>query len=109
MRFGEKIRQLRKARNLSLRDLAKKLRIDFTYLSKVENQRLDFGKGDYPSDRLIKKLAKVLEADEDELLLMAKKIPDDIRKRVIQRPDAFRKIARLDNKALDRLVEGLEG
>jgi hypothetical protein len=52
----------------------------------------------------IRMLAKVLEADVDELLLMAEKIPDHIRKRVLEKPEAFRTIASLDNKSLDRLV-----
>ncbi len=53
---------------------------------------------------MIRKLAKVLDADLDELLLLADKVPDDIRERVKQRPDAFRKIARLDDRELDRLL-----
>jgi hypothetical protein len=51
------------------------------------------------------KLAKALGADEDELPLLAEKVPDEIRRRVIERPDAFRKLARLTDRALDRLLE----
>lgn len=43
----------------------------------------------------------------DELLLLAEKVPDEIKKRVIERPDAFRKIAQLDDKTLDKLLEDL--
>ncbi len=102
MTFGERVRELRKAEKLTLRGLAAKVRVNFTYVSKIENQKLSFG--EYPSEDLIRKLAKVLKADEDELLLLAEKIPADIRKRVIERPDAFRKLARLDDEALDRLL-----
>lgn len=102
MTFGERIRELRKAKHLTLRDVAKRVNVNFTYISKIENHKLDFG--DYPSEDLIRKLARVLGGDLDELLLLAEIIPDDIRRRVIQRPDAFRKLARLDNGALDRLV-----
>jgi HTH-type transcriptional regulator, competence development regulator len=105
MTFGERVRELRKAKNLTLRDLAAKVKVNFTYLSKIENHKLDFG--DYPGEGLIRKLAKVLGADEDELLLLAEKIPDDIRRRVVQRPDAFRKFASLDDKTIDRLLEEL--
>src|SRR5437588_10698535 len=107
MTFGERVRELRKAKNLTLRDLAAKVKVNFTYLSKIENHKLDFG--DYPGEGLIRKLAKVLGADEDELLLLAEKIPDCIRKRVVERPDAFRKLARLDDEALDRLLALIEG
>lgn len=106
MTFGEKIRQLRKAKDLTLRDLAAKVKVNFTYLSKIENQKLSFG--EYPSEDLIRKLAKVLNGEADELLLLAQKIPEDIKKRVIERPDAFRKIANLDDKTLDKLLKNLE-
>jgi transcriptional regulator with XRE-family HTH domain len=106
MRFGEKIRELRKARNLGQRALADKVGISFTYLSKIENEKLDFG--DYPSEELIRKLAKALGHDADELLLLAKKIPEDLRNRVLEKPDAFRKIAKLDNDELDALIREID-
>src|SRR5688500_8069520 len=102
MTFGERIRELRKAKNLTLRDVAKKVKVNFTYISKIENHKLDFA--EFPSEDLIRKLAKVLEVEEDELLLLAQKIPEDIRQRVLDRPDAFRKIAKLDDETLDRLL-----
>lgn len=105
-RFGQKVRKLRLEKGLSLRDLAPKVGVGFTYLSKVENGRLDFG--DYPGEALIRKLAKALDAEADELLLLAEKVPDRIRKRVLERPDAFGKLARLDDGALDRLVAQIE-
>lgn len=102
MTFGEKIRELRKAKNLTLRNVAAKVDVNFTYISKIENGKLDFG--DYPSEKLIRKLAKVLKADVDELLLLAEKIPADIKKRVVQRPDAFRKFASLSDEEINRLL-----
>jgi transcriptional regulator with XRE-family HTH domain len=105
MNFGERVRELRKAKNLTLRDVAAKVEINFTYLSKIENGRLDFS--DFPSEKLIRKLAKALGGDTDELLLLAEKVPDTIKKRVIQRPDAFRKFAALDDKTIDKLLQEL--
>jgi len=105
MTFGEKVRELRKAKNLTLRDVAAKVDINFTYLSKIENGKLDFS--DFPSEKLIRKLAKALGGDTDELLLLAEKVPDGIRKRVVERPDAFRKFASLDDKTIDKLLEEL--
>ncbi len=106
MTFGQKIRQLRKAKNLGQRDLAAMVKVSFTYISKIENEKLDFG--DYPSEELIIKLAKALEADADDLLILAKKVPENVKKRVMQRPDAFRKLANLDDESLDRLLENLD-
>ena len=51
----EQGRELCKARNLTLRDLAAKVGVGFSYLSRVENAKLEYG--DYPSDALICKLA----------------------------------------------------
>jgi len=72
-----------------------------SYISKVENEKLHFG--DYPSEKFIHKLADELKADEDELLLLADKVPATIRKRIRQRPELFRQIAKMDKQALDRL------
>ena len=106
MTFGTRIRELRQAKKWTLRDLAKKVRVTFTYLSKIENQKLSFG--EFPSDKLIIKLASTLDADADLLLLLAEKIPDAIRQRVLQRPDVFRKMANLDDRGLDRVLAFLE-
>lgn len=106
MKFGDRIRDLRKSKNLSQRALGDMVEVSFTYISKVENEKLDFG--DYPSEDLIRKLAKALDTDVDELFLLAKKIPEQIRQRVIERPDAFRKIANLDDETLNKLLKDLE-
>jgi len=104
--FGQRVRQLRKAKNLGQRPLAAKIGVSFTYVSRIENENLDFGQ--YPSEALIVKLAKALDADPDELLLLAKKIPEPIRQRVLERPEAFRKLAALDDKTLDLLLAEVE-
>jgi HTH-type transcriptional regulator, competence development regulator len=98
---------LRKAKGLTLRGLAAQVGVGFTYLSRVENEKLEYG--DYPSDALICRLAKVLDADADDLLILAKKIPPQIRCRVLERPDAFRKLAQLDDEELNRVLAEIEG
>jgi hypothetical protein len=42
------------------------------------------------------------------LLVLAKKVPLEIRERVFERPDAFRKLASLDDAALDKLLKDIE-
>lgn len=83
--FGQTIRDLRKAAQppLTQRELAervaKRLReddrrgFDFTYLSKIENDRLP-----PPSGAAIMALAEELGADPDELLALADKAPADL-------------------------------
>jgi transcriptional regulator with XRE-family HTH domain len=102
MRFSERILELRKARGLSQRALAAKVKVTFGYISKIENDNLDFG--DYPSDDVIRRIAEALSIEPDQLLLLAEKIPDRIRKRVLERPDAFGRFAELDDATLDRLL-----
>lgn len=105
-RFGQKVRELRQANGLSLRGLAPLVGVGYAYLSKVETGRLDYG--DYPSESLIHKLADVLEGDEDELLLLAQKVPERIRKRVLERPDVFARLAAVDDAALDGVIRRLD-
>ena len=102
MKFGERVRQLRRGKGMSLRDLAADVGVGYTYLSKVENGRLDFG--DYPSEALIHRLADALEADEDELIVLSERVPERIRKRVLQRPDVFAALAKCNDKTLDKVM-----
>lgn len=102
MTFGERVRQLREAKGLSLRKLSPKVGVGFSYLCRVETGTMTYG--DYPSDALIHRLADVLEGDEEELLLLAERIPKPIQKRVFQRPDAFLAFASCDDKTLDKLM-----
>lgn len=71
--FGAKLRELRKNARLSQRELAERVGVNFSYLSKIES-----GAMPPPSEQVIEKLADALGADKDELLLLAGKIPSDI-------------------------------
>lgn len=71
--FGEYLRKLRKSRGLSQRDLADKIGVSYTYISKIENSTLK-----PPSNKTIGKMAEALDADAEDLLFNARKIPDDI-------------------------------
>ncbi len=80
--LGSRIRALRLDAKLSQRDLAdrvaKRLKeddrggLDFTYLSKIENDRL------VPSVTVILALATELGGNSDELLALAGKAPADV-------------------------------
>ncbi|MEK6259038.1 MAG: helix-turn-helix transcriptional regulator [Planctomycetota bacterium] len=103
MTFGEKVRELRQAKRLTLRELAAKVGVGFTYISKIENHKLE--EGHAPSERLIHKLAAELNGNEEELLLLADKVPEMIRKRVCQRPEVFKALADLDDVDLDQVFQ----
>ena len=102
MIFGQRLRELRKGCGLSQKALAEKVAINFTYLSKIENGRLDFAQ--FPSEELICKLAAALQTDENELLILAKKVPPKIREIVLERPDVFAALAECDDSTLDFLL-----
>jgi tetratricopeptide (TPR) repeat protein len=71
--FGTRLRELRKQVGLSQRELADKTGVHFSYLSKIES-----GVMPPPSTQVILRLAEVLNADKDELMLLAGKVPSDI-------------------------------
>lgn len=81
--FGTRLKELRLTKHLSQRELADKVAarlkeqdgrgFDFTYLSKIENERMP-----PPSQQAILVLALVLDADSDELLALAGKAPSDV-------------------------------
>ena len=100
MRFGERIRELRLKKGWRLRVLAERVGVGHTHLSRIETERLNYG--EYPSVSMIHRLAEAL--DVDELLLLSKRIPEAVRKRVLERPDAFRTFAGCDDATLDKLL-----
>lgn len=102
MKFGRRVRQLREQQRLTQCELANRLDVSISYISKVEREKLHFG--DYPSEKFIHKLANELEADEDELLLLADKVPDVIRQRIRERPEVFAALADCDDKTLDKVM-----
>lgn len=82
MTFGARIREMRKLKRLTLRELAGQVGIDFTYLSKIEN---DYGPP--PAESTIRKLAEILEGDGDELVLLANKLPESFEEDLLSRPE----------------------
>lgn len=103
---GQRIREIRKERNLTQRQLAEKVGINFTYLSRVENDRLDADQT--PREETLQKIARALETDPDELLLLARRIPEGFRKRILEQPGIFRRIIKLSDSALEELLDGVE-
>jgi HTH-type transcriptional regulator, competence development regulator len=105
MQFGQRVRELRARRGLTQTFLAERMHVSVSYISKVENGKLHFG--DYPSEKFIHKLAAELKADEDELMLLADKVPAALRKRIRQRPEFFHRLATIDIQLLDEIEKSL--
>ena len=74
--FGELIRDARKQQEYSQRELAKLVEVNYTYLSKLENDHAEYP----PSKEVIRSLAHHLHLDEEELTKLAGRInPEDAR------------------------------
>ncbi len=90
--FGKIVKQARKQKNYTQRELAKIIGIDFTYLSKIENNRTDYP----PKEEVIKSFAQELELNSEELIFLAGKIPERDRELLKQHyktlPALFRRI-----------------
>jgi len=71
--FGAGLRQLRIQAELTQRELADRINVNFSYLSKIES-----GVVPPPSEKVISQLAEALNADKDELTILAGKIPPDV-------------------------------
>ena len=72
--FGKLIRQARREQEYSQRELAKLVGVNFTYLSKLENDHADYP----PSKEVIQSIALHLNLQESELVRLAGRInPED--------------------------------
>jgi transcriptional regulator with XRE-family HTH domain len=96
--FGETIRRLRGERLLTQREVAERLGINFTYLSKLENDR-----GERPGEETVRKLAEILRADAEELLALAGKVSPELRDRAKRDAQFARLLRHLPNVSDDEL------
>jgi transcriptional regulator with XRE-family HTH domain len=78
--FGEFLRRLRKAKKKTQRDLAREVGVNYTYLSKVENEAPGFST---ISEGTLRKLAGALDVDPDEMITRAGKVPSDVQRMLI--------------------------
>ena len=72
MKFGKILRQLRLESGKGIKSLAPELKVNYTYLSKLENETIS------PSEELVSRVAEYFGFDRDALLLSAGKVPEDI-------------------------------
>lgn len=105
--LGEYLRESRVAKDLGLREVARKLDLAPSYLSDIENDRR------VPSEDVLKELAKVLGLEFDHLMALAGRFGDRAERYLKRNPAAgvlFRKIseANLENTDLQRLLKQAE-
>ncbi len=101
-KFGKRLRELRKQAGMNQREVASKVKIDFTYLSKIESGALS-----PPSEKVITKLAEVLDADKDELITLAGKVPSDL-SQILKNKEILQFLRSGDRHKLIRLLQEKE-
>jgi transcriptional regulator with XRE-family HTH domain len=96
--FGQTVRAARKRKDLTLRELSGEVDLHFSYLSRIENDRLPHP----PSEEVVRRLSRRLDLNADRAMVKAGWIPDWLRsylvdneaftarlmKRIQQDPDA---------------------
>jgi transcriptional regulator with XRE-family HTH domain len=80
-KFGALIRREREAREIGLREMAKKIGVSPTYLSKVERDEFP-----PPAEDKVRKIAEIIECDTDDLLARAGRVSSDISDIIKRRP-----------------------
>lgn len=111
--FGDRLRELRKAKGKTQREVADAISVDFTYLSKMEKPG-----GLIPAAKKIDEIAAFLalsDAERDDLYRLAAKIPEELGQMLVRDPEAanfYRAVNRMDDARrrafLRDLVEKLE-
>jgi HTH-type transcriptional regulator, competence development regulator len=96
--FGKLILKARRDKQYSQRELAKLIGINFTYLSKLENDRTDYP----PSKEIIQSLAKYLDLKEEKLTQLAGRIDSEdweiLKDLIKQYPEIPALLRRMRNK-----------
>jgi transcriptional regulator with XRE-family HTH domain len=72
-KFGAFIRREREAKEIGLREMAKKIGVSPTYLSKVERDEFP-----PPAEERVRTIAAIMGLDVDELLALAGRVASDL-------------------------------
>jgi HTH-type transcriptional regulator, competence development regulator len=82
--FGQILKELRRNKNISQRELADKVGVDFSYISKVENDRLGA-----PSAETIIKISNILDMPSEILLSYSGKVSDEMKDTISSSQEAM--------------------
>lgn len=107
--FGKIFRDKRRESGLSQRQLAELAGVDFSYISKIENDRLP-----PPAGKTIMRFAEIIGCSSEELFAAAKKIPNEVGDTLSNQPDALRFLKealemKLSQDEWESLSENLKG
>lgn len=85
--FGQRIREARQQKGYSQRSLAALVGVNYTYLSKIENDRSEYP----PKEDVIQSLAKHLDLDATELSYLSGRISTEDAKAVQELAKKYQK------------------
>jgi transcriptional regulator with XRE-family HTH domain len=88
--FGKYLREKRIAKDYSLRGFAELLGVSPTYLSHVEQGKVDSP----PTAKLVRRAAELLGESPDELIAMAGRVPEDLPEIIQSEPEAMPELLR---------------
>ena len=80
-KFGAFIRREREGKEIGLREMAKKIFVSPTYLSKVERDELP-----PPAEDKVKAIAKIIGCDGEKLMALAGRVPSELSDIIKQHP-----------------------
>ncbi|QDT34016.1 helix-turn-helix domain-containing protein [Thalassoglobus polymorphus] len=103
--FGEVLREARIAKGFSLRKFAEKVGISPTYLSLVEQGKVESP----PTADRVKRMAELLEENADQWIALAGRVPGDlseiIQKQPTEMPELLREASGLTPEQLQKLTK----
>lgn len=100
-KVGNLIRKLREERGVTQRKLAEAIGSNYTYLSKIENGRLDHT----PNSKTLVAIADALEIDRDWLLTECGQPPEKLTQSIASHADFFRRLGQLRGKQLETALQ----
>ena len=110
MSFGKTLQRIRRGKNLTQRDVAQKIGMDYSYFSRLENDRFD----SKPTRETIEKIAEALKCTTEEtaeLLNQAGRINEDMERvaRIAsKRPELgnlFQAAVKLSPEKIDEILQ----
>lgn len=93
--FGQVLKEIRRSKDVTQRELASAVGVDFSYISKIENERMP-----PPAADTIVKICEVLGVPPDDLLAMTGKMPTPIKEAISEKPAAQQFLREAQNMTL---------
>ena len=94
-KFGTLLKDVRRSKQVSQRELADRVGVDFSYISKIENNRLA-----PPAAETIIKICEALGVPSEVLLAHAGKVSSDMKDAITSSPAAVRCMNEVKNMKL---------